>query len=101
MISIRKFFAMLGNFIFGTKKTAHINGSVLPAEGVKKVWAINEEETVCVTPRSGKFSIAVKAGKWKLHIEAMNHYKYTIIDNIFVGEGKSQDAGIIRLARAS
>ena len=101
LINIRKFFTSLGAFFTGKNILAHINGSIVPAEGAKKVWAINEDETVCVTPQSGKFSIPVKAGKWKLHIEAMNHYKYKVVDDIFVGEGRSADAGIIRLAKAS
>lgn len=97
---MNKLITKVRTFFAGKNNISHINGNIVPAEGVKKVWAINEDDAVCVTPQSGKFSIAVKAGNWKLHVEAMNQYKYAVVENIFVAEGSSADTGIIRLARA-
>ncbi len=79
---------------------SHIHGSIVPAEGAKKVWAINDNYAFTVIPHSGKFSIPVKAGSWKLHVEAMNHYKHAVLDDIYVEEGRSADAGVIRLQPA-
>jgi hypothetical protein len=74
-----------------------IYGTIEPAEGAKKVWAVNGMDSVSIVPESGKFSIAVTAGKWKLTVEANRPYQDAVIENINVEEGKSTDAGIIRL----
>jgi len=74
-----------------------IYGTIEPAEGAKKVWAIKGTDTLTVIPEAGKFSIAVTGGIWKLHIEAMPPYKNADVDNIRVEEGKSTDAGLITL----
>jgi hypothetical protein len=74
-----------------------IYGTIEPAEAAKKVWAVNGKDSVSVIPEAGKFSIAVTAGKWKLTVEANRPYQDAVIENINVEEGKSTDAGIIRL----
>lgn len=74
-----------------------IYGTIEPAEAAKKVWAINGKDSVSVVPEAGKFSIAVTAGDWKLVIEAEQPYKDAVIENVHVTEGRSTDAGVIKL----
>ena len=76
-----------------------IYGTIEPAEAAAKVWAINGKDSVSIIPEGGKFSIAVtSAGNWKIVVEANKPYKDAVIENIRVDEGKSTDAGVIKLA---
>lgn len=75
-----------------------IYGSIEPAEGGKKVFAIKGTDTVAVIPQDGKFSVAVgSASNWKIHVQAIPPYKDAAVNNIMVEEGKSSDVGIVKL----
>jgi len=93
-------FVGMSAFVWNTKKIAAsgIHGIVSPADGAKKVWAINGKDSVAAVPSSGNFSIDAKPGTWKLHVEAANGYKDAYIENIVVEEGSYADAGEIKMA---
>jgi len=76
-----------------------IHGTVTPADGAKKVWAINGTDSVSATPVAGNFSIDVKPGTWKVKVEAASPYKDAVVDNVVVTEGQSFDAGEIKLVQ--
>lgn len=75
-----------------------IYGNIEPAEAAKKVFAIKGTDTVAVIPEAGKFSVAVStAGSWKVYIQALPPYKDAVLNNIMVEEGRSSNAGTIKL----
>lgn len=81
------------------KMLTSIYGTIDPPDMAIKVWAINGTDSVTITPESGRFSLAIPhAGKWKLFVKAVKPYKDATVENIVVTEGKSTDAGVIKLA---
>lgn len=82
------------------KPVSSIYGTIEPAESAAKVFAIKGTDTLVVIPEAGKFSVAVTgAGKWKLYVQAISPYKDAVVDNLTVEEGRSTDAGIIKLLK--
>ena len=94
-------FVAMAAFIVPAKLSG-IHGTISPADGGKKVWAIGTSgtDTVSVVPSSGAFSLEVKPGTWKIIVEAAKPYKDATISNITVEEGKYTDAGEIKLTSA-
>jgi len=92
-------FLVLSAFVARTTVATSIHGTITPAEGAKKVWAINGTDSVSTVPVSGNFSLDVKAGTWQLKVEAAAPYKDATIDGIIVEDGKSADAGEIKLSQ--
>jgi hypothetical protein len=74
-----------------------IYGTIDPADGAKKVWAISGTDSISTVPLTGKFSLEVKPGTWKLIVEAVPPLKNAALENILVQEGESADAGVIKL----
>lgn len=81
-----------------TEQTTGIHGTITPAESAKKVWAISGTDSVSVAPTTGSFNLEVKAGTYKLVVEAAAPYKTATVESVVVEEGKSTDAGEIKLA---
>ena len=79
------------------KNVSGIQGSIDPANGASKVMAISGTDTVSAIPVEGKFSLDVKAGTWKVIVEAVKPYKNAVKENILVGEDGYADAGVIKL----
>jgi len=75
-----------------------ISGAIEPADGAKKVWAINGSDSTSAVPVQGKFSIELKPGNWKLYVEAVQPYKNTTVESVLVIDGQYTDAGVIKLA---
>ena len=89
----------LNSFVAQQNVMSGIHGTVSPAEGAKKVWAINGTDSASTVPVAGNFSLDVKPGNWKLKVEASAPYKDAEVASIMVEEGKSADAGEIKLAQ--
>jgi hypothetical protein len=83
--------AVIKNFMSG------IHGIITPADAIKKVWAINATDTIGVAPSAGNFSIELKPGNWKIHVDAIPGYKPVTMENIIVKDGSYTDAGEIKL----
>ncbi|HMK04446.1 MAG TPA: hypothetical protein VK489_09650 [Ferruginibacter sp.] len=96
MIMIRTAF-VAWNSVIRKGAVSTINGCIVPADAAKRVWAINETDAVFVTPASGKFIIPVKAGNWKLHVEATAPYTYVVTEDIVVEKGCITNTGVIKL----
>lgn len=86
-------------FVWSAKSESGISGTIDPADGARKVWAIMGNDSLSVLPVSGKFLISVKPGNWNLYIEAAEPYKSTTVTNIAVIEGGPTDAGVIKLMK--
>jgi hypothetical protein len=74
-----------------------IHGTVDPADGARKVWAISGTDSFSTIPVSGKFSVEVKPGNWSLILEGNPPYKNTSVNSVLVLDNQSTDAGIIRM----
>ena len=92
-------FMVLSAFVARTNVASGIHGTVTPAEGAKKVWAINGTDSASTVPVGGNFSLDVKPGTWSLKVEAAAPYKDATVESIVVEEGKSADAGEIKLTQ--
>ena len=90
---------VIGAFIPVRHSISSIYGTLEPADAAKKVFAINvnTKDSLVVIPQSGKFSIAVSAGNWKIWVHGMKPFKDVFVENIRVAEGRSTDAGVIHL----
>ena len=91
-------FVLMSVFAFRGPIKPGIYGTIDPAEGARKVWAVSGTDSISAIPVAGKFSLDVKAGNWKLVVEAIAPYKNTAVDNILVQESQPTDAGVIKLA---
>jgi hypothetical protein len=91
-------FLVLSAFVARTTMSG-IHGTVTPADGAKKVWAINGTDSASTVPAGGNFSLDVKPGTWKVLVEANAPYKNATVESVVVEEGKSADAGEIKLGQ--
>ncbi|MGC4103574.1 hypothetical protein [Ferruginibacter sp.] len=88
---------VMSGFVNHPKTASGIHGIISPADAASKVWAVNGKDSVGVAPSSGNFSVDVKPGNWKLHVEAGKGYKDAFVENVVVEEGSYTDAGEIKL----
>lgn len=90
--------SLAGLFAFRTitVQTA-ITGKVTPADGALSVWAISGKDTTKGNIVSGAFTIEVKAGTYKLIVDAKEPYKDAQLENLVVKQEQTLDAGEITL----
>lgn len=74
-----------------------ISGKVIPEDGVDRVWAVNQTDSVFVVPDKGIFVLQVKPGVHKIIVIAKPPYQNLEMDNIPTEEGKNTDVGELRL----
>ena len=80
--------------------TGSIRGSVSPADGANRVWAISSSDTAAGNIQSGAFEIVTaKEGIYKVIVEAKPPYRNAAKDNVTVVNGQSTDVGVINLER--
>ncbi len=93
--------ASAGLFAFRSDKLAgSITGSVLPADGGTKVWAVSPGDTLQGAIQSGNFEISnVKPGTYRIIVEAKPPYKNTAKDNVTVADGSPTNVGAIKLSQ--
>jgi len=84
-------------FVSPDNAKSGIYGSIDPPDGSKRIWAISGTDSVSTVPLTGKFSLEVKPGTWKLIVEAVPPLKNTVVESVLVQEGQSADAGVIKL----
>ncbi|HEV7424233.1 MAG TPA: hypothetical protein VGO21_03525 [Candidatus Paceibacterota bacterium] len=88
---------LMSAFFSQHKFKSGIQGAIEPAEGAKKIWAISGADSVSAVPLMGKFLLDLKAGNWKLYIEAIQPYRNTTVESVLVVDGEYTDAGVIKL----
>ena len=87
-----------GIFAFKGIDNGGIKGTVNPAEGAVQAWAFSGTDTVKAPVTDGAFELTgLKAGDYKLEIEAKAPFKNATRENISVTEGQTTDIGEIRL----
>lgn len=80
--------------------TGSITGTVVPADGATKVWALSTMDTLRAEVQSGSFEITnAKAGTYRIIVEAKPPYKNTAKDNVAVADGAPTNVGEIRLGQ--
>ena len=92
--------ATAGLFAFKGIDTGSIKGTVTPADGATKAWALSSTDTLKADIKSGGFEITnAKAGTYRLIIEAKPPYKNTAKDNVTVVDGQPTNVGEIKLSQ--
>jgi len=80
--------------------TGSIRGTVSPADGAARVWAVSSLDTTSGAVQSGAFEIVVpKEGMYKVIVEAKPPYRNAAKDNVSVANGQTTDVGQINLER--
>jgi hypothetical protein len=91
---------IINGFISRDNYKSGIFGSIEPADGAKKVWALNGNDSFSAVPVMGKFSIETKPGTWRISVDAVEPGKNVTVDNILVQENQFTDAGVIKLPQS-
>ena len=87
-----------GLFAFNPVANSVIKGTVTPADGAVRAWALSNTDTLKANIDKGAFEITdVKPGTYRLIIEAKPPYKNQAKDGIAVTDGQPTDVGEIRL----
>lgn len=90
--------AVISLHAFRPVQTSGIKGLIRPADAtVANVWAISGSDSVKVQPVKGEFALSVKAGTYKLIVDAADPYKDAILENVVVRDGQITDVGEIKL----
>ena len=90
--------ATAGLFAFKSIDTGSIKGTITPADGATKAWALSSSDTLKADIQGGSFEIVnAKAGTYRLIIEAKPPYRNTAKDNITVTDGQPTNVGEIKL----
>jgi hypothetical protein len=90
--------AIISLHAFRTSQTSGIKGMIRPADAIVSfVWAISGTDSVKVQPAKGEFALAVKAGTWKIIVDADAPYKDAVLENVVVKDGTITDVGEIKL----
>ena len=85
-------------FSNGHMQAVSIKGTVSPAEGANRVWALSSTDTLKADVDKGAFEIPnVKPGTYQVIIEAKAPYKNTAKEGVTVEQGKATDVGEIKL----
>jgi len=92
--------ATAGLFAFKSVDTGSIKGTITPADGATKVWALSSADTLRADIHAGGFEITgAKAGTYRLIIEAKPPYRNTAKDNVAVVDGQPTNVGEIKLGQ--
>jgi hypothetical protein len=93
--------ATAGLFAFnGIDLAGSIKGTVSPADGASKAWALSSSDTLKADVQNGAFEILnAKAGTYRIIIEAKPPYKNVAKDNVAVSDGQPTDVGEIKLSQ--
>jgi len=93
--------AAAGLFAFSSRPvTGSIRGTISPADGASRVWAVSSMDTASLTVQNGAFEVTVaKEGMYKVIVEAKPPYRNAAKDNVSVANGQATDVGQINLER--
>ena len=90
---------MAGLYSFRPFDQSSITGKVSPAGQATAVWAISGTDSTTANVVNGVFSLAAKAGTYKLVVDAKEPYKDVALDGIVVNDGAATDVGEIKLQK--
>ena len=87
-----------GLFAFNVIVDGSVKGTVTPADGAVRAWAISGTDTLRADVTNGAFEIgSAKPGTYQVIIEAKAPYKNASKDGVEVKEGAATDLGEIKL----
>lgn len=87
-----------GLFAFNVMVAGSVKGTIAPAEGGAKAWAMSATDTFSTDIGNGAFEIGnVKPGTYNVVIEAKAPYKNASKQGVEVKEGEATDVGEIKL----
>ena len=90
--------ATAGMFAFKNIDTGSIKGTITPADGATKAWALSSTDTLQSAIQGGSFEITgAKQALTGLIIEAKPPYRNTAKDNVAVTDGQPTNVGEIKL----
>ena len=85
-------------FAFKAIDGGTVKGTVSPAEGAVRAWALSGADTLRAPIVNGAFEILnAKPGSYRVIIEAKPPYKNAFKDSVTVAEGQPTDIGEIKL----
>ena len=82
-----------------TGSTSSITGKVSPADAAETVWAISGTDSVRSAVSAGSFTLSVKAGTYKVVVDAKDPYKDILLENVVVKDDHPADVGEIVLQK--
>ena len=90
-----------GIFAFRSPQVAgSIKGTVTPADGATRVWAVSSLDTLKAPIQAGSFEInGAKPGIYRLIFEARPPYKNTAKENVTVVDGQPTNVGEVKMSQ--
>jgi hypothetical protein len=100
-VLLAAFAIMIAALIFAfSKPQSAITGSVLPGDGAESIWAYGgTDSTRAILLANGSFSLTVRAGIYKLVVDAKPPFKDVVLENVDVKDGRPLDVGQIVLQK--
>jgi hypothetical protein len=87
-----------GLFAFNVLTAGTIKGTVVPADGASRAWAISPTDTLRASITNGAYEIKdAKPGAYRIIIEAKPPFKNAAKDSVTVMDGQAAEVGEIRL----
>jgi hypothetical protein len=87
-----------GLFAFAGLRSGSVKGTITPSNGALRIWVISSTDTFNVNVTNGSFALGnVKAGIYKIMVEATPPYKNATREEVAVKDGEITDVGVIRL----
>ncbi|WP_157474157.1 hypothetical protein [Flavihumibacter petaseus] len=86
-------------FLEASKKRAvcTIQGEIHPVKALRKVWLIQNGDTVPANNLGSRFKIAVKPGEYSVWIDAIAPYQDHLVEGIRLLDEQTDDLGGIEL----
>lgn len=75
-----------------------ISGRIMPAMGLRKVWLIQDFDTLAVNQQAGAFKINVKPGSYNIWVDAVAPYQDLRLDSILLEEEGTRNLGELHLS---
>jgi hypothetical protein len=89
--------SVVGLNSFGIFQGSSVTGKVTPPDQVEYVWAISGTDSLKTTAENGSFALTLKAGSYKVVVDAKDPYKDAVLDSVQVKDGQVTDLGEIKL----
>lgn len=90
--------SVAGLFSFYSINNGSIKGTVSPADGAVRAWALSTSDTLRAPVTNGSFEITdAKPGTYRVIIEAKPPYKNIAKEDVNVADGQPTDVGEIKL----
>jgi hypothetical protein len=87
-----------GLFAFNVFTAGSIKGTIMPADGASRAWALSPTDTLRASIINGAYEIKVnKPGAYRVIIEAKPPYKNAAKDSVMVLDGQTAEVGEIKL----